>query len=164
MSLLAELDTTTPRSEKECRRFARRIDPWWRNVGVLAGCGPLLAFVPVDSLAAKLAALWAFVVIELYALRAHVRWRRRRFKLVHDLIRNGQVFDMVIVARGHSADNIIAFQMRHGGPTLVCGFDRIPDNVELKPGTTMEVLWSPPVSPVLACDDRGRVHVGHMHA
>lgn len=160
MSLLGELDTTTPRSEEQCRRFARRIDPWWRSVGVLVACGLALALVLLafDSFAARLAGVWSFIVVEAYAVRAHLRWRHRRFKLERDLIRNGQVFDMVIVA--HGVDNIVAFQMRHGGPTLVCGFDR---DVELKPGATMHVLWSPPVSPVLACDDDGRVHVGHMH-
>jgi hypothetical protein len=89
----------------------------------------------------------------------HFVGRKHRLEIVQQLLRNGRVSDMVIVARGHSHDNIVALQMKSGGPTLVCNFEH---DFETKPGTTMRVLWSPSSPPVLACDEQGRIHVGQM--
>jgi hypothetical protein len=151
MSALEELEFPVPRPEVLCARFAARVHPpSWPIALALACAFGSLALLAV--LWSTLAGLFVFVLAEGLAYLTFIQLRKRRIAVIHDLVRDGQLRDMVLVAPN---------QLRpvEGEIVLRCGFER---SFAVKPGDLLRVLYKPSLPAVIAFDEERRMHRGSV--
>ncbi len=174
---LAELSVPTPRPASLCREYARRIDPWWGFAFagflwvVMVNAMMLVATIKLcDALGyedrstdAKVLGDAMFVAGLAISVSTFIVWRRHRLGTKERMIREGELLEVAVVGK--------PFTLRRKTQTMVvlegervemrCVFNRwFSPNT----GDTIEVLYHPTVSHLLAFGRHGDMYSGHVRA
>lgn len=176
MTPLEELSIATPRADAVCKRYARRMDPWWGFV--IAGviwwvCVMSMTTVAMikisDSLGyaagssgAKKLSMIALPIAFALTIFGFVWWRRRRLGTKEKLVRDGDLVDVEVTGR--------PFQL--GGSKTRTAVDLVGADRELRcvfnrwflpaKGDTIKLLNHRGVAHVVAFDRDGAMYSGHV--
>ena len=177
MAPLDELSIPVPRPEPLCKRYARRLDPWWGFVvagtiwTVVAMVVTMLAMMKVSdrlgyedgSRGAQVLAVISLVGAATFTIVTFRWWRTRRLASKATLIREGALRVMTVTGRpfrlGRSTST--AVDLEGGDRTLRCVFNRWFAPLT---GETIKVLHHPAVPHLIAFDRTGSMYSGHVRS
>ena len=176
MTPLEELSVATPRSDGLCKRYARRMDPWWGFViagAIWAVCSLTvvsLAMMKIGTaldyqdgshemkvLSAIMMPAGAVLAIVLFQL-----WRRRRLATKEKLVRDGALVEMEVSGRPFQlggSKTRTAVDLVGEDRSMRCVFNRwfLPTT-----GETIKVLHHRAVPHVVAFGRSGAMYSGHV--
>ncbi|HET9991746.1 MAG TPA: hypothetical protein VFQ65_24625 [Kofleriaceae bacterium] len=173
MTPLEELAVATPRDAALCKRYARRMDPWWGFV--IAGAIWVVCTLAISVLAtiklgetlgyadgstgAKVLSMILLVAGAAIAIVTFRSWRRRRLALKEKLVREGALLDMEVTGRPWGDGKTTVVDLEGADRSLRCAFNRwfLPGK-----GETIKVLHHPQVSHVVAFGRSGAMYSGHV--
>jgi hypothetical protein len=175
MTALEELSVATPRPEALCRRYARRMDPWW-GFALAAAMWTICSLTVVSlvdmklndafgfadgSTNAKILTLALLVVGGVAAVQAFRWWRQRRLAGKERLVREGELVDVVVVKRASSlvSGKSTTVELEGADRALRCEF-----NVWFLPseGETIKLLHHRGLDHVVAFGRFGAMYSGHV--
>jgi hypothetical protein len=176
MTPLEELSVAVPRSDALCKRYARKMDPWWGFV--LAGAIWAVCALTIVTLAmmkiggalgyedgshgAKMLSAFMMPIGAILAILAFRWWRHRRLAAKEKLVRDGALVEMEVTGR--------PFQL--GGSKTRTAVDLVGDDRAMRcvfnrwflpsTGETLSVLHHRDVPHVVAFGRSGAMYSGHV--
>jgi hypothetical protein len=176
MSALDELSIPAPRPDPLCRRYARKMDPWWGFV--LAGVIWFACAMSMVTLAGiKLTSALGYadgspetrrlsLIVEVAGLAAtiglFVWWRRRRLATKETLVREGDLVEVTVTGRPLQLSKTRTVVDFDGDDReLRCVFNRwfLP-----RTGETVTILHHPRVPHLVAFGSSGGMFSGHVRS
>ncbi len=178
MSPLDELSVPAPRPEPICRRYARKMDPWWGFV--LAGviwfvCAMSMVTVAgieltsslgyeAGSLETRRLSLLIEIAGLVVTIGLFVWWRRRRIATKETLVREGDLVEVTVTGKpfqlaGTKTRTVV--DLDGDDRQLRCVFNRwfLP-----RTGEVITILHHPGVPHLVAFGSTGGMYSGHVRS
>lgn len=172
MTAFEELSVPKPRPPELCRRYARKLDPWWGFI--IAGViwtiyGMALSVVLMiqimgrlniedGSSSARIASIVTLVVGGAAVFLSFRWWRLARLREKELLVREGDLLEMEVVGRPFQISKYrTTVDLAGSKRELRCAF-----NKWFSPRGTLYVLHQPMVPHVVAFDRDGGIAQGHV--
>lgn len=177
MTALEELSVATPRPDALCRRYARKMDPWW-GFTIAAAIWTVCSLTVVSlvvmelnpvfgfedgSTGAKVLTLVLMLTGGFAAFQVFTWWRRRRLASKEALVRDGEMIEAFVLSRDIAAVSrkSTVVELETADRTLRCEFNLwfVPTK-----GETIKVLHHRGGSHVLAFGRSGAMYSGHVRS